>query len=440
MSAPDSANDLHARALLAHEAGRGEEALSLLREAARWAVDIEVVNDLAVVTAGQGDVEEAAALLRGVLAIAPENTAARDNLDQVDDPAAGLRARLLQMVLECRAERPLDNFDHFFAPMGVELPDPAGEGERLAELLALLPRMVCFWQRLGDDASREVFLRFLAHRVLGPVHVRLQLEPAEYRGAIQLLNARLMEKPNALPLPGIPLEWMFNLYDLRPAGVPVRVIGQPLPLASTFVLGQYAYRDGAVDARPHAGDVALDVGGCWGDTALFLAAAVGSEGRVISFEPTPANRDILTMNLSLNPELATRISVCDAAASSSVGELVYIPNRVSAGATVRNEREGDDMVALQTVTIDALVAEGTIPRVDFLKVDVEGADLGVLEGAAETIRSMRPRLALACYHKPDDLATLPGFVNSLGVEYRWYLQCSTMTPVDTVAFGVPVDG
>jgi len=105
---------------------------------------------------------------------------------------------------------------------------------------------------------------------------------------------------------------------------------------------------------------------------------------------------------------------------------------------VRVEREGDDMVALQTVTIDGLVAAGTIPRVDFLKVDVEGADLGVLEGAAETIRSMRPRLALACYHKPDDLATLPGFVNSLGVEYRWYLQCSTMTPVDTVAFGVPV--
>ncbi|MDX6520983.1 MAG: hypothetical protein QOF08_1588 [Gaiellales bacterium] len=437
---PDAAPalDLHARALLAHEAGRGAEALELLQRAARGVVDAELMNDLAVVTAGQGDIEAAAALLRGLIALSPENRVARDNLDQLGDPAAELRERLLQTVLECRAERPLDNLDHFFAPMGVELPDPDGEGARLSELLELLPRMSCFWQRLGDDASREVFLRFLAHRVLGPVHVRLQLEPGEYRGAIQLLNARLMEKPNALPLPGIPLEWMFNLYDLRPAGLPVRVIGQPLPLASTFVLGQYAYRDGAVDARPRPGDVALDVGGCWGDTALFLAAAVGPEGRVISFEPAPANRDILNMNLALNPELAPRIQIVDMPASSRAGDTVYIPNRVSAGATVRAEREGDDMVALQTVTIDDLVAAGTIPRVDFLKVDVEGADLGVLEGAAETIRSMRPRLALACYHKPDDLATLPGFVNSLGVEYRWYLQCSTMTTVDTVAFGVPV--
>ncbi|MDX6545258.1 MAG: hypothetical protein QOG02_1032, partial [Gaiellales bacterium] len=265
---PDAAPalDLHARALLAHEAGRGAEALELLQRAARGVVDAELMNDLAVVTAGQGDIEAAAALLRGLIALSPENRVARDNLDQLGDPAGELRERLLQTVLECRAERPLDNLDHFFAPMGVELPDPDGEGARLSELLELLPRMSCFWQRLGDDASREVFLRFLAHRVLGPVHVRLQLEPGEYRGAIQLLNARLMEKPNALPLPGIPLEWMFNLYDLRPAGMPVRVIGQPLPLASTFVLGQYAYRDGTVDARPRPGDVALDVGGCWGDT------------------------------------------------------------------------------------------------------------------------------------------------------------------------------
>jgi FkbM family methyltransferase len=268
--------------------------------------------------------------------------------------------------------------------------------------------------------------------------VRLQLEPDEYRKAIQLLNTRLMEQPNVMPLSGIPQEWTFNLYDLTPAGVPVRVIGQVLPLASTFVLSQYAYRDATVGAGPQAGDVALDVGGCWGDTALYLAGVVGPQGRVISFEPSPANRNVFSMNLSLNPELAPRIQVSDSPVSSREGALVYIANTISAGATLQSEGHGEDMVALRTVTIDALVAEGAIPRVDFLKIDAEGGDLGVLEGAAETIRSMRPRLALACYHKADDLATLPAFVNSLGVEYRWYLQCSTMTPVDTVAFGVPV--
>jgi hypothetical protein len=75
--------------------------------------------------------------------------------------------------------------------------------------------------------------------------------------------------------------------------------------------------------------------------------------------------------------------------------------------------------------------------VDFIKVDVEGAELDVLRGAAHTLRTQRPRLALAVYHRPEDPAVLPAFVASLDVSYRWYLQCSTMTDVDTVLFGVP---
>ena len=95
------------------------------------------------------------------------------------------------------------------------------------------------------------------------------------------------------------------------------------------------------------------------------------------------------------------------------------------------------MIECRTHSIDTLVAQRRIPRVDFIKVDVEGADLGVLEGAAETIRTSRPRLAIACYHKPDDLIKIPDFIASLGVPYKWYLQCSTMTDIDTVAFAVP---
>ena len=94
------------------------------------------------------------------------------------------------------------------------------------------------------------------------------------------------------------------------------------------------------------------------------------------------------------------------------------------------------MVKLETESIDNLVGQ-RILRLDFLKIDVEGADLGVLEGAAETICRDRLRLAIACYHRPDDLVTIPGFIADLGVRYRWYLQCWTMTDVDTVVFGVP---
>jgi hypothetical protein len=120
--------------------------------------------------------------------------------------------------------------------------------------------------------------------------------------------------------------------------------------------------------------------------------------------------------------------------------MVLMPNVIGAGATMQAVLTGDEQVEMLTLplqSVDALVRERRIPHIDFLKIDVEGADLGVLQGAAETIRTQRPRLAIACYHKPDDLVTIPDFIASLGVAYTWYLQCSTMTDVDTVAFAVP---
>jgi hypothetical protein len=114
----------------------------------------------------------------------------------------------------------------------------------------------------------------------------------------------------------------------------------------------------------------------------------------------------------------------------------------AAGATTHAEpgdAGGRRTVPLLTDTVDALIARGDVARVDFLKLDVEGAELDVLRGAAHTLRTQRPRLALAAYHRPDDLVALPAYVASLGLEYRWYLQCSTMTDIDTVLMGVPVD-
>jgi FkbM family methyltransferase len=358
-------------------------------------------------------------------------------------PDHARRARFFQTVTEAQAIHLADNVDYLFQPFGVELPDPALVGERLDEQLSILERATTLWNALGDETSRDVLLRFLAFRALGPEHVRLQLEPAEYRRAVVNLGARALRQGFVTHLPNLPMEWQLHHYDLRPFGLPMEVIGSPLPLASTMAFSQYAYRDESVPARPRHGDVVLDAGGCWGDTALWFAHAVGPEGAVQTFEPTPGNRRLLDQNLALNPALAQRIKVWSDPLGPHPGTEVWMPDIIAAGATLQATAGavGDfEVIAMRTQTIDALVREGAIPRVDFLKVDVEGADAGVLQGAAETIRTQRPRLAVACYHKPDDLVVIPDLIAGLGVEYRWYLQCSTMTDVDTVAFAVPVDG
>jgi FkbM family methyltransferase len=352
------------------------------------------------------------------------------------------RARFLQTVAEAQATHLPDNLDYLFAPFGVELPDPARTGERLDAQLSILERATALWNALGDENSRQLLLRFFAYRALGPAHVRLQLEPDQYRRAVISFGAHALRKGFVIQLPGMPVEWQLHQYDLRPFGLPIEVIGSPLPLASTMAFSQYAYRDDSVPARPRPGDVVLDAGGCWGDTALWFAHAVGPGGMVHTFEPTPGNRRVLDQNLSLNPALAQRIRVWSDPLGPESGLEVWMPDVIAAGAAVQPQAQavGEfESIPMRTQAVDDLVRDGAIARVDFIKVDVEGADLGVLEGAAQTIRSQRPRLAIACYHKPDDLVAIPDFLAGLGVDYRWYLQCSTMTDVDTVAFAVPAE-
>lgn len=354
--------------------------------------------------------------------------------------------RFEALIAQARRTHLADNLDHFFHPWGHELPDPEQTDERVAEQRAILAQEHTIWDCMGDAVSRELLLRFHAYRALGPAHVRLQLEPVAYRRSINAMNAQMAEKVGLYGLGSMPFEWQFHLYNLARAGFPLHVLGQPLPLASTFLFSQYAYRDAAAGAHPKPGDVAIDAGGCWGETALWLAHTVGAEGHVHTFEPAPRNRDLLSRNLQLNPLHANRVTVWDHVLGARRGETVWLANRMAAGATVRDELakvhswdQTDQALELRTEAIDELVLGGAIERVDFLKVDVEGADLGVLEGAAETIRRDRPRLAIACYHKPDDLVRIPDFVASLSVEYRWYLQCSTMVDIDTVAFAVPLE-
>jgi FkbM family methyltransferase len=452
----DVLKDAHRAALELLDRGDVEAATAQLRDALAAALDPEALNDLAVLRVRAGESDEARDLLQALMRLHPGFGPGAENLatlGPVATPAAavgtgaevaadGARVRFLQVIAESLATRLVDNIDYLFEPWGRELPDPSQAGERIAGQLAILDGCRTLWRTLGDEPSRALLLRFLAYRALGPAHVRLQLEPIEYRRGVIGLTARALREACAVQFDGIPLEWQLHRYDLTDLGLPIKVIGSPLPLASTMVFSQYAYRDADVAARPRPGDTALDVGGCWGDTALWLAHVVGPGGQVHTFEPSLGNRQLLTRNLELNPDLAARIRVWDDPLAPRAGETVWLPDIIGAGATMQTgapREAAGALLELRTQSVDALVEAGAVERVDFLKVDVEGADRGVLEGAAESIARFRPRIAIACYHKPDDLVQIPDLLDSLGVSYRWYLQCSTMTDVDTVAFGVPAE-
>lgn len=94
-------------------------------------------------------------------------------------------------------------------------------------------------------------------------------------------------------------------------------------------------------------------------------------------------------------------------------------NAAGDSCTVWNEN-GTDVA--QVIPLDAYVRENKIPRVDFIKLDVEGAELDVLKGAAVTISRWKPILNISAYHKWDDFWVLMNFIKSIRPDYEFALR------------------
>ena len=101
---------------------------------------------------------------------------------------------------------------------------------------------------------------------------------------------------------------------------------------------------------------------------------------------------------------------------------------------VRGQRGGD--LEVPTLSIDQLVAELGLERVDFMKIDIEGAEREALEGARETITKFKPRLLIDSYHMVDDAQVLPRMVAESGGGYNPNLGWCEMRP-DTELTLVP---
>ena len=76
-------------------------------------------------------------------------------------------------------------------------------------------------------------------------------------------------------------------------------------------------------------------------------------------------------------------------------------------------------------------------RVDFIKLDIEGAELRTLKGAEHTLNRFRPSLAISLYHSLDDFVAIPAFLRNLNLNYGFYLDHFTTHREETVLFARP---
>lgn len=162
--------------------------------------------------------------------------------------------------------------------------------------------------------------------------------------------------------------------------------------------------------------VVFDVGSNIGETLLHFALLTGDGGKVYGFEPVPENFKKCTDNISINKFKNIKLSNT---ALSDKREKLYFAHaeNMNSGGIFMNKEKRNSGHEVQALTLDEFVHENKINGIDLIKIDVEGFELNVLKGAADTLQNLRPLIFAEVDEKNlqrqgTDAATLISFIRS----------------------------
>lgn len=271
---------------------------------------------------------------------------------------------------------------------------------------------------LNDSYSKERYINYIAFNYIKSYSSRL---PFDY----DFFN-KCNEKAIQLSSESIP-----NFIQDTIKGRKVYIPSDPLGYTINFQMEQYAYRDWL---RVEDGDIVLDCGAANGDTAIYFTA-FGAK-KVYSFEFLQSNINKFEDVLSHNGSFRNNISIVKKALWDRSGiELCFEDN--GNASTVSESFSAQENNILTISIDDFLNDEGS--AVNFIKMDIEGAELKALEGARESIIKYKPKLAICVYHKDVDLVEIPNFILSLGCGYTFNFDYYTDTGAEAVLYAKAVN-
>ena len=162
-----------------------------------------------------------------------------------------------------------------------------------------------------------------------------------------------------------------------------------------------------IEKFSNPGNTVMDIGANIGEWTLRMANTVGSGGRVYSFEPIPLINQSLNKTLRINN--LSQVTLVQLALDNRSGDSEFtIPIDANGRAIHGESRLGTEegnwnvhtevrktkAIKVKTITLDQFASEQSIDRLDFVKIDVEGKEIGVLEGGQETFSRFTPALIL----------------------------------------------
>ncbi|HEX7258644.1 MAG TPA: FkbM family methyltransferase [Nitrososphaeraceae archaeon] len=182
--------------------------------------------------------------------------------------------------------------------------------------------------------------------------------------------------------------------------------------------------------QPKDGGIVVDVGAHYGRYSLIAAKRVGPKGKVIAIEADPENFDMLNKNIKLNESSKENVITLNYAASSNQSKVkLSIPEKQSGGQTIYssiipNRAAAEKFVEVNANTLDNLLHENDISleRINWIKIDVEGAELEVLKGTSEVLSKSKDISLLIEIHNVDDEKTLYEPIMDLLKNYNFKIE------------------
>ncbi|WP_300367948.1 FkbM family methyltransferase [Brachyspira sp.] len=270
-----------------------------------------------------------------------------------------------------------------------------------------------FYNMLEEDYSKELFKKIVRYRYL------LAFNKDAYSNTREKI--KLSIKYGSINI----FSWGLKrfLFLLEKSKYPKEI--ENFLLFYIFKLEQYNIKN----IFEVCGDsVIFDVGAWKGDTAYFFSKKCNDNAKIYAFEPDKNAYDTL----------------------KSIKQKYNLNNVILENVLFSNKKEIIDFVSMtpntpavkmNAITLDEFVENNNIERIDYLKMDVEGAEKHILEGAVKTIKKFRPSIAIAIYHGGElfmeDFYKVPIFIKEITENYDYYIRTFSPWGGETVLFCIP---
>ncbi|HOV64266.1 MAG TPA: FkbM family methyltransferase [Spirochaetia bacterium] len=189
------------------------------------------------------------------------------------------------------------------------------------------------------------------------------------------------------------------------------------------------------------GEVLVDVGAYNGLSAATFAETCKRKNlmykKIYCFEPDDGNFIMLQKLAEQVPD----IMCINRGLWSESTTLTFLSNGecdpgavLEACSETSKNRTSAHKIEIQTTSIDEQFPD---EEITLIKMDIEGAEMEAIQGAANVIKRCRPKLAISAYHKRNDIYTLPLLINGVAPHYSFYLRQYGYTLFDMVLFAIP---